>query len=173
MTIPILRSKFKAFDAIYELALSDRGHGLQKRWHGEPYMTHIDAVVLGVYKRISGDSGALHSYYELFLCVAAGHDLLEDTKISELEIREAIKDKLPFKGNEEQVVSGIIAITKKSKGEEEYVDYLKRVNIHAAARIAKIADLQHNISDLKPSNQRDKYNLSIFILERNLLNDQY
>jgi hypothetical protein len=63
------------------------------------------------------------------------------------------------------VHQGVKAISKKKKGEEDYVDYLFRVKTHKWARMVKIADLTHNMSDLAPGNLRDKYSISKYFLE--------
>lgn len=50
------------------------------------------------------------------------------------------------------------AITK-TEG-QDYLEYLKGVKNNKISRIVKLADLEDNLKDLKPGNQRDKYLLA-------------
>jgi len=85
--------------------------------------------------------------------IAYLHDVVEDTDITIQYLREI--------GFHPLVISGIEAITKHPvKGAESYLSYLNRVMNHLLARIVKLADLSHNMSDLKPGNMLDKYVLA-------------
>ena len=85
--------------------------------------------------------------------VAKMHDLIEDTDITIEYLRE--------QGFHSIVVEAISRITKHPvKGAESYLDYLWRVIGHFISRIVKLADLKHNMSDLKPGNMLDKYVLA-------------
>jgi (p)ppGpp synthase/HD superfamily hydrolase len=80
-------------------------------------------------------------------CIAVGHDLIEDTTVSESILREI--------GFNERVVSGIVAMTK-IKG-EVYETYKDRVKANRDAVKVKMCDLQHNsdIRRLKGVTQQD------------------
>jgi (p)ppGpp synthase/HD superfamily hydrolase len=165
----------KFFNKTYELAVW--GHSDQLRSDGKPYITHIDAVINNVKELIKYRNDFWKSEftdeqdYELLLSVAAGHDtFLEDNpekfekhpeKLAELkDIGLSIHPDF-FS----EFWTAIRAISKKPKGQEEYIDYILRVKENPYARLVKISDLIHNMSDLKPSNLRDKYSLTKYFLE--------
>ena len=85
--------------------------------------------------------------------VAILHDVVEDTSVT-------LKDLIDY-GFSDLVIKSVAAITKHPvKGAESYLDYLKRVYAYQYSRISKLADLSHNMSDLKPGNMLDKYVLA-------------
>lgn len=65
------------------------------------------------------------------------HDVLEDTMITEHDLKEA--------GMPDSVIKAVSVLTKKKN--EEYFDYLKKVKKNPIARKVKLADIKHN-SDL-------------------------
>jgi hypothetical protein len=166
MDIKTLLNRFPALAAVYELAQSNRGHGLQLRNDKRtPYMFHIDSVILGTLNILQDPGEKLLPYLEPYLCVAAGHDLVEDCeKITLDEIRGLIRGKVSL-ADEELIINGIDAITKKEKGVEEYINYLFRVAKNPLSRVVKRSDLTHNSSDLRPGNMKDKYGVSLWFLE--------
>ena len=164
MKINQLLENFPDFSKVYQLA--QEGHKNQTRNDKKtPYMVHIDAVILGVWDLATQKSQIVtdnHWWAEQYLIVAAAHDLLEDTQVTPDQIQKLISNP---RFNSEWILNAIIAITKKPKGEEEYINYLQRVAEHPLSRYVKRADLAHNISDLKPGNMRDKYSVSLWFLE--------
>lgn len=64
----------------------------------------------------------------------------------------------------ETIVRAVHLLTRKSK-EDSILDYLKKINNYSWARMVKIEDLKHNMSDLGPGNLKDKYELSLHYLE--------
>lgn len=89
--------------------------------------------------------------------VALGHDLIEDSK----GIHRVDTDTLIAEYIHPYVINGIQAMTKHPvKGTESYFEYLRRVYNNPYSRIVKLADLNHNSSDLKPGNMLDKYTLA-------------
>lgn len=69
---------------------------------------------------------------------AIGHDIIEDTKVTYNDLREA--------GITERVIAGIAAITKLPG--YSYDEYKEQVFRNADAMLVKMADLQHN-SDIR------------------------
>lgn len=127
-----------------------------------PYYTHplaVEGIAIQLAKiyedqlRVAYPGIPLEILIEYIRQVTKMHDLIEDTHIT--------IDELINQGFHEIVVVNVKAITKHPvKGAESYLDYLWRVKAHFISRIAKLADLKHNKSDLKPGNMRDKYDLA-------------
>lgn len=81
------------------------------------------------------------------LAIAVMHDVIEDTKVTYKELRDA--------GITERVIEGVRALTKVPG--ETYEEYKARVKMNPDARIVKMADLRHNsdIRRLKGVTQKD------------------
>lgn len=62
------------------------------------------------------------------------HDVLEDTPLTEESLREM--------GIPENVIETVVVLTKSPN--EDYLNYIKRVNQHPVAKKVKQADLLHN-----------------------------
>jgi len=148
------------FPRAYEIACE--AHKDDKRWNGDPYMTHVDAVIEGVY---------VHPYHILstfvkdgLQTIAALHDVVEDH--GDIWPLSRIEEELELVGvcgsQLNNIISGIDAITKRVG--ESYTDFIIRVSLHEWAKIVKRADLTHNLSDLKKGSRRDKYELALYIL---------
>lgn len=127
--------------------LSHKLHANQKRNDGvTPYTVHTDYVGYNVYK-----------YYEygnldVAMAVGFGHDLAEDCDITEEWLMEQGKDYPEWR----VVVHNIMLLTRVSKL-TSVMDYLNNIKKSQIATAVKLADLEHNLSDLKPGNLRDKY----------------
>jgi (p)ppGpp synthase/HD superfamily hydrolase len=108
------------------IALAATKHQDQLDKSGKPYILHCLTVMNGVMKKYPDD-------FEL-MCIAVGHDLIEDTDTTFTELREL--------GATQRIVEGINHLTKYSgQTYEEYVDDLKNNN---DAIIVKLEDLRHN-----------------------------
>ncbi len=163
-----LKLQDKAVIAAYNLATI--AHAGDKRWDGQPYITHIEAVMMhaeDVFNRYK------YSWTEkelrIVLCLAAVHDIVEDHPETYTEesvaqyLRKFHIGILKFKAN-------LNALTKRGS----YVDYIKRmVDDYRLdfAIIVKLADLKHNLFDLKPGSRKDKYELAQLILETTIDKD--
>lgn len=81
------------------------------------------------------------------LAIAVMHDVVEDTKVTYKDLRDA--------GMSERVIEGVRALTKVPG--ETYEEYKARVKMNPDARIVKMADLRHNsdIRRLKGVTQKD------------------
>lgn len=108
------------------IALSAEKHQNQFDKSGEPYFLHVMTVM-----------NTVESSDDEIRQIAVGHDLLEDTNITESILRAH------FSG---RVVDGIISLTKVNG--ESYDEYKKKVMANPDAVIVKMADLMHN-SDLR------------------------
>lgn len=157
--------------------IAQEAHKDQKRWGGEPYMTHIDAVIENTYllhfefyKHFNDKSFEKNSL-DPILMVAALHDVIEDQsdKFSIEDLKKILFDFID-RIDYRFVIPSIIAITKIAG--EEYWQYLKRVDKYFLSRTVKKADLLHNMSDLarhKKKDKLDKYKLAYAILDDQML----
>ena len=117
--------KGEMIDKMIRLAV--KGHAGQFDRGGNPYILHVLKVM-----------DNLHTDDEELQCIAVGHDLIEDTRISSKEmLRQGISPR---------VVTAIEMLTKeKGQTDDEYLDVILS-NIDCMR--VKRADLQHN-SDIR------------------------
>lgn len=109
------------------LVLCTNAHHGQFDKGGRPYILHP----LRVMSFLKTDDEELQ-------CIALGHDVIEDTKTTYKDLREA--------GISERVIAGIRALTKVPG--ETYEEYKERVFASKDAMIVKSCDLRHN-SDIR------------------------
>lgn len=110
-------------------------HGQYDRG-GNPYILHP----LKVMHYLKSDD-------EELMCMALGHDVIEDTKVTYKDLRDA--------GITERVIKGIRALTKQPG--QTYDEYKEGVFTSVDAMRVKMADLRHNtdIRRLKGVTQKD------------------
>jgi guanosine-3',5'-bis(diphosphate) 3'-pyrophosphohydrolase len=103
---------------------------------GNPYILHP----LKVMHYLKSDD-------EELMCMALGHDVIEDTKVTYKDLREA--------GITERVINGIRALTKQPG--QTYDEYKQGVFENEDAMRVKLADLRHNtdIRRLKGVTEKD------------------
>lgn len=122
-------------------------HTGQKRWGGEPYITHPEAVA----------SLVRHLGWQ-YEATAWLHDVLEDCDVTTDDLRAA---------NIPEIVVGSVYVLTKGV-DEEYLDYILTVKSDPIAKAVKIADIQHNLSDcagMRGKNTiRAKWELALYIL---------
>ena len=84
---------------------------------------------------------------EELMCIALGHDVIDDTSVTFKDLRDA--------GISERVIIGIAALTK-MRG-QTYEEYKERVFANEDAMRVKMADLRHNtdIRRLKGVTEKD------------------
>lgn len=117
-----------------------KAHAGQTRWDKTtPYVTHPIAVAA----RFSNDRPS-------FKVVALLHDVVEDTPMTLKQLRDL--------GFSEYIVDSVDAITKREG--EDYLDYLDRIIRDPVATAVKIADIDHNLINLKKGSMKDKYRLA-------------
>ena len=111
---------------MWDLAI--KSHAGQVDKAGQPYIYHIDAVWNNLRDLVDDADDEL-------IQIAIGHDLIEDTTVTSLELRVL--------GFSDRVVDGIVALTKLKS--ESYEDYKARVLSSKDASLVKLADLKHNM----------------------------
>lgn len=118
------------------LVLATNSHAGQYDKGGKPYILHPLKVM-----------HYLRSEDEELQCIALGHDLIEDTKVTYLELREL--------GITERIIEGIRVLTKIPG--ETHDEYKERVFSNTDAMRVKMADLRHNtdIRRLKGVTEKD------------------
>lgn len=123
--------------------IATKAHDGQKRWGGEPYITHPEAVANAV-------TGAQ------LMTIAWLHDVLEDTDLTADDLRAA--------GIPESCVRSVEVLTKRDG--ETYCKCIERIifSDDVAAMIVKLADIKHNLNGLKAGQRRDKYELAALLL---------
>jgi (p)ppGpp synthase/HD superfamily hydrolase len=109
------------------LVICTNAHHGQFDKGGAPYILHP----LKVMHYLKSDD-------EELMCMALGHDVVEDTKVTYHDLREA--------GISERVITGIKALTKVPG--ETLEEYKARVFANHDAMLVKRADLRHN-SDIR------------------------
>ena len=124
------------------LKLATECHKGQKRWKGEDYITHPIAVA----DKFEDEGHKI---------VAILHDILEDTEMTSFNLADIHKLN-PI------LCQSVIAITRRVG--QNYLDYVMQVKKDRIATAVKIEDLKHNLSDLKQGSMRDKYILTIHLL---------
>lgn len=143
-------------------ALATKLHSGQKRKDGADYITHPIAVAEIAKKKKIDFFGYEH---ELLLAICYLHDVLEDCDVTEKQLKLELK-KLNYKDeNIDLIVENVGYLTRMSK-DEDIIDYLEQINSNLYSIWVKICDLEHNMSDLEPSNLLDKYKLFYYILTK-------
>lgn len=118
------------------LAVVATAHEKQKDKGGRPYFLHC----LRVMQSLKTDD-------EELMCIALGHDLIEDTKVT--------AEVLEYVGFSNRVIKGIIALTKVEG--ETYEQYKEKVMKNSDAILVKMQDLKDNsdITRLKGVTEKD------------------
>lgn len=118
------------------LVLATNAHAGQYDRGGKPYILHP----LKVMHYLKSDD-------EELMCIALGHDIVEDTDVTYAALYEA--------GMSQRVIDGIEAMTKR-RG-ETYDEYKERVKANFDAVRVKMEDLRHNtdIRRLKGVTEKD------------------
>ena len=115
---------------------------------GEPYILHVLRVMHAV-KGLKAKT------------VAAMHDLLEDTGVTEQDLRSI--------GFDAEIVDAVLALTKGSK--ETRIEAAKRAKINSLAREVKLSDNADNmdLTRLVDPTDKDMLRMREYILVRKLL----
>ena len=109
------------------LVLATNAHHEQFDKAGKPYILHCLKVM-----------HYLKTEDEELMCIALGHDLIEDTYVTSRQLLDL--------GFSDRVVNGILNLTKR-KG-QSYDDYKRQVMSSRDAMLVKLCDLRHN-SDIR------------------------
>ena len=118
------------------LVIATNAHHGQFDKGGNPYILHP----LKVMHYLKSDD-------EELMCMALGHDVIEDTNVTYKDLRDA--------GISERVINGIRALTKQPG--QTYDEYKEGVFANVDAMRVKMADLRHNtdIRRLKGVSDKD------------------
>lgn len=150
-------------------ALATKVHKLQTRDEGTPYITHIDAILNLLRTELNLDDDAL-------FCVAALHDVLED---SDIVTFEALEKEFGY------TIAHEVKLLTKKKGQtiESYLHDITTYEFSTRTVNVKLCDRLHNVRSLqsiltsRPDKARtyitetETYYLPI-ALQHNLLYDQ-
>lgn len=123
-------------------ALAIDAHAGQWRRNGQPYITHPQAVAL-LTRWLSGGDGRA-------VAVAWLHDVLEDT--------DRGLDYLRAHGFDEGQCVAVDHLTKPEwvQTDDEYLRWVSGLAQNSLARVVKVADIAHNLTDHDPSADRNK-----------------
>jgi len=128
---------------------AERAHGQQMRRDGTPYITHPLAVAEIL--------SAMHMDHQS-LMAAMLHDVIEDCGVTKQDL---IKEGF-------SVMTAEIVDELSKKPGETYFDFIMRIHDGGPFRTGmvavKLADLQHNMSDLNEGSLKDKYRFAEYIL---------
>jgi (p)ppGpp synthase/HD superfamily hydrolase len=114
------------------IMLATEAHDGQFDKGGRPYILHSLTVM-----------HKLRTEDEELMCMAAGHDVIEDGKIKGVRVTYAL---LAERGMSDRVIEGIRCLTRMPGETEE--EYQAKVKSNRDSRRVKKADLQHN-SDIR------------------------
>lgn len=117
------------------LVIATNAHAGQFDKGGNPYILHP----LKVMHYLKTDD-------EELMCIALGHDVIEDTNTTYQDLREA--------GISDRVIAGIRALTKQPG--QTYAEYKETVFANPDAMRVKMADLRHNTDIRRLKGIRDK-----------------
>lgn len=134
--------------------LSHKLHANQKRNDGvTPYTVHTDYVSANCVKYFTGQEPLTEKVIRILKSIGDSHDILEDVDITESELLDVGKEY----GQDWEVVVHCVRLLSRFSKSDSIIDYLSAIKNCPATRAVKLADLEHNLSDLKPGNLRDKY----------------
>lgn len=146
------------------LDFATEAHKGQKRKSGGDYIEHPIEVARIT---LEGWGSIAHKFYSaeqvkgwenVLYAIAVYHDILEDTNKTVEDISCASLA-AGFDGPEvHQILEAVILLTRDKK-KTGVLDYLQAIKNNWLARLVKLADLKHNMSDLSPGNLLDKYQL--------------
>lgn len=117
------------------LVIATNAHAGQFDKGGNPYILHP----LKVMHYLKTDD-------EELMCMALGHDVIEDTEVTYKDLRDA--------GISERVIAGIRALTKQPG--QTYQEYKDNVFANRDAMMVKMADLRHNTDIRRLKGIKDK-----------------
>jgi len=131
---------------IIELAkdIAEQAHYGQMRRNGMPYITHCQAVASD--PSLGGTTTLVASAWL--------HNVIKDTGVTAEDLFDTNLGA--------PIVETVVTLTHNAG--EEYLDYILRVRQCWAATKVKLADIKHNLSDLGPGHQRDKYLMARHLL---------
>lgn len=150
------------------LEVSRLAHINDKRWGGESYFEgHILPVIEIAERKTNGLSNLfdLKKDLESIKIVAALHDVVED-HADIFGIDRLVKEVTLTK----EEVTALKAVTKLEG--ENYLHFTNRIVMsNLIAKVVKLSDLEHNMSDLKEGSLKDKYRFAQYLIQNSIWND--
>ena len=136
-----------------------KAHEGQKRKDGKEYFTHVEAVANIVHDNwsVEDHQKAWNEYKDDVIAAAYLHDTIEDCGVT--------KQGLIDEGFSQETAELVEVLSKKER--ENYFDFIMRINkdrLRFGVVAVKLADLQHNMSDLNEGSLKDKYRFAYYIL---------
>ena len=116
------------------IALAASAHDEQLDKGGEPYIFHPIRVMINA----EGD--------ENVKCTAVLHDILEDTRLTEDDLRS--------EGFDEEIITALKLLTRNNG--DNYMEYIKRLKPNKIARAVKLADLADNMDMTRIKNPTEQ-----------------
>lgn len=170
----------------FALELAAEAHKGQKRKDGKEYITHpvrvyeiLSKDILGCSEEFLKEANQLTQFHipqenvfdfrnqiVIRLISAYCHDIAEDTEMDETGIVDRFILAGYLKKGDDMALSlfhNLKTLNKNFSG--SYLEYIQGFFFMDDARLVKLADLTHNLSDLKPGSLRDKYELAKYLLE--------
>ena len=147
------------------IEIATREHKLQKRWGGQPYITHPLAVMKIAAERNKSLITTLsaNDLYEDLQIVAVSHDLDEDQKYSPITLCEELSA-VGLNSLERQVRIQAALYRLNKNHYSSYLEFTLAAKEDFLAREVKLADITHNLIDLKKGSMKEKYELVLYIL---------
>jgi (p)ppGpp synthase/HD superfamily hydrolase len=136
-------------------------HAGQKRKDGKDYFTHVEAVAKIVRDNwsVEGYPKVWGKYKDEVIAAAYLHDVIEGCGVTK---RQLIDEGFSV------ITVELVEVLSKKEG-ENYFDFIMRINkdrLRFGAVAVKLADLQHNMSDLNEGSLKDKYRFAYYILNQ-------
>jgi (p)ppGpp synthase/HD superfamily hydrolase len=147
------------------LEFATKAHEGQYRKYGSniPYINHPKAVAeIAVEKHIKEIGIVSLDLFEVIRSVAYLHDVIEDTTVTESELRKFLTDNVDGECAA-GIFDAVLLLTKKKENFDLF-EYLDGIKPNYWALLVKLADLEHNMSDLKDKKKLDYYRLVKYYL---------
>ena len=112
------------------IIISTEAHAGQIDRYGKPYIFHPLRVMM-----------KMHNENERIVAVL--HDVIEKSDLTMTNLKE--------EGFSTDVLEAIDCLTRRESENEQYFDYIKRVQINPLAKVVKLADLSDNSKAVKSS----------------------
>lgn len=145
------------------LKFATDAHEGQFRKYGNnvPYITHPIAVanIVVHYKSVESVNDA-----EIVTAIAYLHDVLEDTDTTYNQLDRFILYATNFNYDLTNKIMVAVRLLTKSKHNFNLINYLDDIRQNKYALMIKLADLEHNMSDLKDQKKLDYYKLIEYYL---------
>lgn len=153
----------KYSDKVLEFATKAH-EGQVRKYTGVPYITHAIAVA-----EIAVNDSGYHagSIIEKIRSIAYLHDVLEDhkfTNVTEDDLRKFLLSVVNWDDEVETIMTAVKLLTKKEDNFDLF-EYLDGIKGSFYAKLVKLADLEHNMSDLRDVKKLEKYKLIKYYLE--------